>query len=62
MTKVIYIDELDKKLTYYYRNNFKTKEIARLTGVELNIVTNRINRLRKHGLLKRWWEEDERDS
>lgn len=62
MSRVIYVDELDKKLMYYYRNNFPKKEMAVKTGVELRIVNNRLLRLRKHGLLKRWWEEDERDS
>ena len=62
MNKVIYVDELDKKLIYYYRNNFPKKSMAEKTGLDLKIVQNRLNRLRKHGLLKRWWEEDERDT
>lgn len=62
MSKVIFLDELDKKLMYYYRNDFKTKRIAELTGLELKVIQNRINKLRKQGLLKRWWEEDKRDS
>ncbi len=57
MSRVIYVDELDKKISYYYRNNFKTKDMAKLTGMELNIIKNRIKRLKKYGLLKRWWEE-----
>ena len=62
MNRVIYVDDLDKKLIYYYRNNFPKKEMAIKTGVELRIVHNRLLRLRKHGLLKRGWEEDERDT
>lgn len=59
---MIRIDELDKKLIYYYRNDFKTKYVAELTGVELRIIKNRLARLRKYKMLKRWWEEDERDT
>ena len=62
MSKIIYVDELDKKLIYYYRNNFPKKEMAEKTGVELRIVNNRLLRLRKYGMLKRWWEEEVRDS
>ena len=53
----IFIDEIDKQLIYYYRNNFKTKQIAEKTGLQLNTVRNKLARLRKHGKLKRWWEE-----
>ena len=62
MNKIIYVDDLDKKLIYYYRNNFPKKSIAEKTGVELRIINNRLIRLKKHGLLKRWWEEEVRDS
>ena len=58
MSKVIFVDELDRKLMYYYRNNFKNKTIAQLTGLELRIVKNRMIKLKKQGLLKRWWEEE----
>lgn len=61
MTRIIYVDELDKKLMYYYRNDFPKKEMAVKTGVDLNIVHNRLVRLRKHGMLKRWWEEEVRE-
>ena len=36
--------------------------MAEKTGVELRIVNNRLLRLRKYGMLKRWWEEEVRDS
>ena len=62
MNRVIYVDDLDKKLIYYYRNNFPKKSMAEKTGLDLKIVQNRLSRLRKHGLLKRWWEEEVRDS
>ena len=58
MSKVIFVDELDRKLMYYYRNNFKNKTIAQLTGLELRIIKNRMIKLKKQGLLKRWWEEE----
>ena len=51
------IDDLDKKIIYYYRNNFRTKSMAEKTGVEVRIIRNRIARLRRYGYLKRWWEE-----
>lgn len=62
MNRIIYVDELDKKLIYYYRNNFPKKSMAEKTGLDLKTVQNRLNRLRKHGMLKRWWEEEVRDS
>ena len=62
MSKIIYVDELDKKLMYYYRNNFHKNEMAEKTGVDLKIINNRLVRLRKNGMLKRWWEEEVRDS
>ena len=62
MNKVIYVDELDKKLMYYYRNNFHKNEMSEKTGVDLKIIQNRLIRLRKHGMLKRWWEEEARDT
>ena len=55
--KDIFVDEIDKQLIYYYRNNFKTKQMAEKTGLDLNTVRNKLARLRKHGKLKRWWEE-----
>ena len=57
MNKQGVIDELDKKIIYYYRNNFPTKSMAEKTGFETKLIQNRITRLRKYGLLKRWWEE-----
>lgn len=51
------IDELDKKIIYYYRNNFPRKAMVEKTGVELRIIQNRMTRLRKYGFLKRWWED-----
>ena len=62
MKRDIYLDELDVQLIYYYRNDFRVKTMAELTGENLNRVRNRLIRLRKHGKLKRWWEEDERDT
>lgn len=57
MSKEIIIDEIDKKIVYYYRNDFRVKNIADLTGVELKIIKNRMARLRRLGMLKRWWDE-----
>ena len=53
----IFIDETDKKLIYYYRNDFSTKQMAEKLGLELNTVRNKLARLRHHGHLKRWWNE-----
>ena len=61
MTRIIYVDELDKKLMYYYRNDFPKKAMAEKTGLDLKIIHNRLVRLRKHGMLKRWWEEEVRE-
>lgn len=57
MKRGIYIDEIDKKLIYYYRNNFPKKSMAEKTGLELRLLENRLVRLRKNGYLVRWWEE-----
>ena len=62
MTRIIYVDELDKKLMYYYRNDFPVKSIVVKTGVEEKIIRSRLSKLRRCGMLKRWWEEDERES
>ena len=51
------LDELDKKIIYYYRNDFPTKKIAEITGESQSRINNKKNRLRKMGLLKRWWKE-----
>ena len=57
MKREIAIDEIDRKILYYYRNNFPTKTMAEKLDLELRIVKNKLVRLRKHGYLKRWWEE-----
>ena len=57
MNKQGKIDDLDKKIIYYYRNDFRTKTMAEKTGVEVRLIQNRIARLRRYGYLKRWWEE-----
>ena len=51
------IDEIDKKIIYYYRNNFPIKDISKYTELKYSTVQYRINKLKKHNLLKRWWEE-----
>lgn len=51
------IDDIDKKIIYYYRNGFRVKTMAEKLGLELRVVKNRVNRLRPYGLLKRWWDE-----
>ena len=61
MTKDIAMDEIDRKVIYYYRNDFKKKTMAEKLGVEVRIVENKIKRLKKYGLLKRWWEEEVKD-
>ena len=57
MNKQGKLDELDKKIVYYYRNNFPIKEMCSKTGMKYQAILYRINKLRKHGILKRWWEE-----
>lgn len=57
MKREIAMDEIDRKILYYYRNNFPTKAMAEKLDLELRIVKNKLVRLRKHGYLKRWWEE-----
>ena len=51
------LDEIDKKIIYYYRNNFPIKDISKYTELKYSTVQYRINKLKKHNLLKRWWEE-----
>lgn len=57
MTKQIAMDEIDRKLIYYYRNNYKTKSMAQKLGIEVRVVRNKLIRLKRYGCLKRWWEE-----
>lgn len=57
MNKQGVLDDLDKKIAYYYRNNFPNKVISSKTGVKYNTIIYRINKMKKYGLLKRWWEE-----
>ena len=54
------MNDLDEKLIYYYRNNFPVKDIMAKTGEGKNKITYRLWKLKKQGVLKRWWEEDER--
>lgn len=61
MKKDIAMDEIDRWVIYYYRNDFKKKTMAEKLGVEVRIVENKIKRLRKYGFLKRWWEEEVED-
>lgn len=51
------MDDFEKKVAYYYRNNFSMKKISELTGKSYNSVRYKIDKLRKQGVLKRWWEE-----
>ncbi len=51
------MDELDKKIIYYYRNNFPMKKICEITGENYNRIKARMNKLYKKKLLKRWWDE-----
>lgn len=57
MDKQIKIDDLDKKIIYYYRNNFPIKDIMNKTGESKNKIIYRIHKLKKQNVLKRWWEE-----
>ena len=49
--------EIDKKIVYYYRNNFPRKDICEKLDIKIDFLERRITKLRKQGLLKRWWEE-----
>lgn len=51
------MDELDKKIKYYYRNNFPIKDISKKTGKTYCAIQYRIKKLKQQGILKRWWEE-----
>lgn len=51
------MNDLDEKLIYYYRNNFPVKDIMAKTGESKNKITYRLWKLKKQGVLKRWWEE-----
>lgn len=48
---------VDKQIIYYYRNGFKTKDIALKTGLTLNQVKWRLQVIRRKQKLVRWWEE-----
>ena len=58
MNKQGELDSLDKRIKYYYRNNFSIKEISNKTGLKYNTVIYRIHKMKKRGILKKWWEED----
>lgn len=51
------MDELDKIIKYYYRNDFPIGTILEKTGLTINQVRYRIEKMKKQGILKRWWEE-----
>ena len=51
------MDDFEKKVIYYYRNNFPVKKICEITGRSYKSVQGKIDRLKKKGTLKRWWEE-----
>lgn len=51
------IDEIDKKIIYYYRNDFREKSMCVKLGISINSLRKRKTKLRKLGLLKKWWEE-----
>lgn len=51
------MDDLDKMVIYYYRNDFPLKYIMEKTGLTLNQVNYKIRKFKKQGILKRWWEE-----
>lgn len=53
--------ELERKIIKYYRNNFPRKDICRLLDIPMNVLENRITKLRRKGLLKRWWQEEGKD-
>ena len=51
------MDDFEKQVIYYYRNNYPVKKICEITGRSYNAVRGKIERLQKKGTLKRWWEE-----
>ena len=50
--------ELERKIIYYYRNNFPRKDICQKLDIPINVLENKITKLRRKGLLKRWWQEE----
>ena len=57
MNKQGELDSLDKKIAYYYRNDFPIKVICDKVGEKYSTVHYRINKMRKYKILKKWWEE-----
>lgn len=53
------MDELEKKIKYYYRNDFPIREICKKTGKTVGVVNYRIKKMKEQGILKKWWEEGE---
>ena len=51
------LDELDKKIIYYYRNDFPFKRICELTEKPESLIKSRMTKLYRHKLLVRWWKE-----
>ena len=50
-------EEMDKKIEYFYRNNFTRQHMAEELGVSVSKVAYRLQVIRKRKELKRWWEE-----
>lgn len=51
------MDKIDKQIIYYYRNNFSQKSMCEKIGITIGSLQYRITKLKKQGLLKRWWDE-----
>ena len=51
------IDEIDKQIIYYYRNDFSRKSMCEKIGLSMNSLIYRLKKLKDQGLLKRWWED-----
>lgn len=57
MNKYGELDEIDKRIVYYYRNDFPIKDMSNKIGLKYSTIQYRIHKLRKNKLLKKWWEE-----
>ena len=53
------MNDLDKTIKYYYRNDFPIREICKKTGKTIGVVKYRIKKMKDQGILKKWWEEGE---
>ena len=47
---------IDREIIKYYKNNFPRKDICAKLNISMEFLEKRITKLRKNGLLKRWWE------